>query len=209
LPILACCQLSSLLAGPGERAAGSVDQMGHDRVCGSAGGDRWDCVLPSHASAGGTAWAARLGRGADSAVGGWDDRGRLDHSAGRLTRGTAWRGAAVGACCDRQRGEPGRQCRGSSAGGGRSGDRSLAVICAYLRLRVAHAAGSVQCRGWRQAVPAQARATGPAAAGGWGGGAAPAAPLFRIRSWAWPLWPGCRGPGPSAAGVALGVSPPR
>src|SRR6266487_2500171 len=98
------------------------------------GGDRGHSLLPTHAHAGGGAWPAGVGGGTNPAVSGRDDRGRLDHTAGRLTRGEAWRSAAVGASCGGQRGEPGRQCRGRSADRGRAHNRSLAVIRAYRRL---------------------------------------------------------------------------
>ena len=72
--------------------------------------------------------------GADAVVGGRDDRGRVDHAAGRLAVGRAWRGAAVGAAGGGQRGEPGRQRRGGRADGdGRviAAWPSFALIAAY------------------------------------------------------------------------------
>src|SRR5215470_9911913 len=78
--------------------------------------------------------------------GGRDDRGGLDHTAGRITCGGAWREAALGAACCRQRGEPGRQRRGRPAHGGRAGDRSLAVVRPHQRLRAADAPSAPRCR---------------------------------------------------------------
>src|SRR5580698_5692850 len=59
--------------------------------------------------------AARVGGGAEAAVGGRDDRRALDDSAGRLAVGWPWRDLAVGAAGVGQRGERGRQCRGRRA----------------------------------------------------------------------------------------------
>ena len=70
---------------------------------GAAGADRGNGVLPAHAHAGGVARSAGLGGGADAIVGGRDDRGRVDHPAGRLALWWAWRGLAVGAAGGGQR----------------------------------------------------------------------------------------------------------
>src|SRR6266700_5653558 len=74
---------SQLRAGH-EPGRGRVDPVDDNRVRGAAGADRGDGLLPAYAPAGGAARAARLGGGPDAAVGGRDDRGRLDHAAGRL-----------------------------------------------------------------------------------------------------------------------------
>jgi hypothetical protein len=47
---------------------GSVYPVDHDRVRRDAGADRRNRLLPSHAPAGGVAWAAGLGRRANSLV---------------------------------------------------------------------------------------------------------------------------------------------
>src|SRR6266851_4361784 len=70
-----------------------MDQVDDDRVCGAAGADRGNGLLPTHAHAGGVARTAGLGGSADAAVGGWDDRGRLDHPAGDSRSGS--RGGAL------------------------------------------------------------------------------------------------------------------
>jgi DNA-binding SARP family transcriptional activator len=53
----------------GDRPRRWLDQVDDDRVRGAAGADRGHGVLPSHAQAGGPAWAARMGRVAHAAVG--------------------------------------------------------------------------------------------------------------------------------------------
>jgi hypothetical protein len=98
-----------------------------DRVRRVAGANRRVSLLPSYASHGGVARAARLGRGADASAGGWHDRRGVNHAADRLTRGEAWRSAALGAAGSRQRGKPGCQGRGRRADGSGTGDRALAV----------------------------------------------------------------------------------
>jgi hypothetical protein len=52
-----------------------------------AGADRGHGLIPAYAPAGGVARAARLGGRPHAFVGGRDDRGRVDHIAGRLTVG--------------------------------------------------------------------------------------------------------------------------
>src|SRR5216683_1096750 len=75
-----------------------------------------------------TARSAGLGRSTHTVVGRWDDRGGVDHTAGRLAGGGAWRSAAVGAAGGGQRGESGRQRRGGPADRGRAGDRGVAIV---------------------------------------------------------------------------------
>src|SRR5215469_5430284 len=87
----ACWPVNSQLGAGHEPAGGPVDPGDNDRLRGAVGADRRDSLLPAHAHAGRVARAARLGRRADPAVGGRDDRGRVDHTAGRLPRGGAWR----------------------------------------------------------------------------------------------------------------------
>jgi len=72
------------LEASGERAGGSVDQVNDDGLCGAAGADCGDGFVPAHAHAGGSALATRLDGGADSVLGGRDDRGGIDYAAGRL-----------------------------------------------------------------------------------------------------------------------------
>jgi hypothetical protein len=129
-----------VVSGPG----GPVDRVDDDRVRGLAGADRRDGVLPPYAHAGRVARPAGVGGCADAAVGGWVDRGRVDHAAGRLARGGERRGAALGAAGRGQRGEPGRQRCRRPANCGRAGDRGVAVVRAYRCLRVAHAPSSPQ-----------------------------------------------------------------
>jgi predicted ATPase len=71
-----------LLGAEEQRAFRAVDQADHNRVRDVAGADRRDRVLPAHARPGRAARPARLGRRAYPAVGGRDDRRRVDHAAG-------------------------------------------------------------------------------------------------------------------------------
>lgn len=92
-----------------------MDPVDHDRVRGAAGADHGHGVLPhmhllveTHRQPG---WIAAL----TPLVGGKDDRGRVDHVAGRLMRAGAGRGAAMVATGERQRSEPGSQRRSRPA----------------------------------------------------------------------------------------------
>ena len=69
-----------------------------------------------------------LGGGADATVRGRDDRRCVDHFAGGLASWPPRRSTAVDIAGGRQRGEPGRQRRGSRAHYGRPGDRGLAQL---------------------------------------------------------------------------------
>jgi alpha-1,2-mannosyltransferase len=69
-----------------ECGGGPVDAVDDHRVCGAAGADRRNGVLPAYAQARRPAWAARVGGGADAAVRGRHDRRCIDHLAGGLTR---------------------------------------------------------------------------------------------------------------------------
>ena len=82
------CLVSSRWWGSGERARGPVDQVDDDRMCGVAGADRRNGFLPAHAHARCAPWPAGVGCGADSVVGGRDDRGRVDDSVGGLGSGS-------------------------------------------------------------------------------------------------------------------------
>jgi hypothetical protein len=83
--------VNSQLGAGCEGGAGPGDPVDDDRVRGTARLDRGNGLLPAHAPVGGTARPAGLGGGADAAVGGRDDRGGVDHAAGRLARWGAWR----------------------------------------------------------------------------------------------------------------------
>ena len=176
----------------------------------SAGADRWirwtttGCVgllaliagtvsyLYRH-PAGGVARAAGVGGGADAAVGGRDDRGGIDDAASRLMRRAAWREAALGASCRRQRGEPGRQRRGgppTAAGRVITALPSFALIGAYelLMRQVRHgAAGGGKSRWERRPRQLSAQGTSDSVAP-------------RLRRYA--CGTGRRGGGPGAGGSA-------
>jgi hypothetical protein len=59
-----------------------VNPVDDDGVRRAAGADRGHGVVPAYAPAGGVAWSAGLGGGADAVLGGRDDRGGFDHVAG-------------------------------------------------------------------------------------------------------------------------------
>src|SRR5712691_3572330 len=96
LPTLVCCPPTFSLAVGHDRAGRPVDPADHYRMRRHAGADCRDCFLPAYASAGGVARAAGVGRRADAAVGGRDDRRGVDHVAGRVQVRQARRDAAVG-----------------------------------------------------------------------------------------------------------------
>ncbi len=122
-----------------------VDPADHDQLCRAVGGDRRDCLLSAHASAGGAARSAWVNGGADAVVGGRDDRCGLDHAAGGVAVGRQGRVPAVGAAGGGQRSEPGGQCRRRAADGYRPGDRRVAVVRPDCVLRAAHAPSTPRC----------------------------------------------------------------
>jgi hypothetical protein len=111
-----------------DRAGGSVDPADHDRLRGTAGGDRRDGVVSAYAFTGRAARSAGLGRGADTAVSGRNDRRGVDDAAGRVAVRAAWRVPPVGAAGCRQCGEPGRERGGRGADGDGPGDLGVAVV---------------------------------------------------------------------------------
>jgi len=128
------------------RAGGPLDHVDDDRVRSAVVTDRGDGLLPAHAHPGGVARPAGLGGGADPAVGGRDDHGRLDHVAGGLALRSAWRGPALGTARSREHGESGSERSGRAADGDRAGDRAVAIVCADRRLRAADAPSAPCCR---------------------------------------------------------------
>jgi hypothetical protein len=130
--------------GSGDRAGGHLDQADDDRVRGAAGADRRHGVLPSHAPARCPARAARVGSGAHAAVGGRDDRGRVDHAAGRVARWSAGRRAAVVTASGGEHREPWRQRRSSRARPNRAHHRGLAIVRPHRVVRAAYPSGALQ-----------------------------------------------------------------
>jgi hypothetical protein len=194
---------------------GPVDSVDDDRVRDTAGADCRDGPLSPLAPAGRATRSARVGRGADPVVSGRHDRGRsttllADSRAGelaascpgrgRLTRGRAWRQAALGAACAGSAASLAANvavAQPTVAGRVIAAWPSFALIGAYellMRQIRRKAAG----RGKLQHAKAVSQMPGR--------GAAPplrqASPVRVLRSGRW-CWPGS-----SAAGVALGSSPP-
>ena len=115
----------------GDRASGPVDQVHDNRLCGATGADRRHRLLPAYAHASGTARPTGLGRGADSAIGGRDDRGGIHHTARRLTVGQSRRRSALGVADCWQRRQPGRQRRRGRTNPDWPRHRGMAIIRAY------------------------------------------------------------------------------
>lgn len=176
----------------------------HCGTCASPSGP-WTLSRTSESRRSTRCWGTSPGGGADAPVGGWDDRGGVNDIAGRFACGGTGRGTALGTAGRRQRGEPGRQRGGSAADGRGTGDRGLAVICPYRRLRTADAPGPPR-RGRPRSATTRAKPAPRSSTPESGGGAGAAAAASCLRSsprgragW----W--YHGAGSSAAGVAVGT----
>jgi hypothetical protein len=123
--------VNSQLGAGCDRGRGPMDPLDHHRMRRAARTDRGHRFLPAYAPSGGVAWAARLGGCAHASVGRRDDRGRVDHAAGRLTVGTGRWDAAVGAAGRGQCRQPGRQRGRGRAEPDRASHRRVAVVRAH------------------------------------------------------------------------------